>query len=358
MRNMEAVRKIKKRAERHTWGIWVPEENESTEWGCRNTEREFGLEELRNQVHLVMDEVKKVIVGKDDCIEKVMAAILARGNVLLEDVPGVGKTEMAIAFSKAMGLKSNRVQFTPDVMPADITGFSMYQKETESFVYRPGAVMCNLLLADEINRTSPKTQSALLEVMEEGSVTVDGVTRQVPRPFIVLATQNPVGSFGTQRLPEAQMDRFLICISVGYPQPEDEIAMLKSRHRARPLEQMKAVIDGKVLLAMQEETEDIFIHDALYKYMTMLSVATREHEMLELGMSPRGTLALGKMARAYAFILGRNYCVPIDIRRALIDVGVHRVRLNQKARITGRKAEDILEEALARVKEPKLGERV
>lgn len=316
------------------------------------------MEELRNKAHLVMDEVKKVIMGKDGCIEKVMAAILARGNVLLEDVPGVGKTEMAIAFSRAMGLKSNRVQFTPDVMPADLTGFSMYRKDTESFVYRPGAVMCNLLLADEINRTSPKTQSALLEVMEEGNVTVDGVTRQVPRPFIVLATQNPVGSFGTQRLPEAQMDRFLICISMGYPEPQDEIAMLKSRHRGRPMEEIVSVISGEELLAMQEETEAVFIHDALYKYMTMLSVATREHEMLELGMSPRGTLALGKMARAYAYIGGRNYCVPKDVKKALPDVGIHRIRLSQKARISGKKPEDILEEALARVKEPRLGEKV
>lgn len=315
------------------------------------------MEEFRKKAHLVMDEVKKVIMGKDDCVEKVLAAILARGNVLLEDVPGVGKTEMAIAFSRAMGLKSNRVQFTPDVMPADITGFSVYRKETESFVYRPGAVMCNLLLADEINRTSPKTQSALLEVMEEGNVTVDGVTRQVPRPFIVLATQNPVGSFGTQRLPEAQMDRFLICISMGYPEPEDEIAMLKSRHKGRPLEGIQSVINGEELLAMQKETEDIFIHDALYKYMTMLSVATREHEMLELGMSPRGTLALGKMARAYAYISGRNYCVPKDVKKALFDVGIHRIRLNQNARISGKKAEDILEEALERVREPRLGER-
>ncbi len=315
------------------------------------------MEGIVNKAHLVMDEVRKVIVGKDDCIEKVMAAVLAGGNVLLEDVPGVGKTEMAIAFSKACGLKSNRVQFTPDVMPADITGFSMYRKDTESFVYRPGAVMCNLLLADEINRTSPKTQSALLEVMEEGSVTVDGVTRQVPRPFIVLATQNPVGSFGTQRLPEAQMDRFLICISMGYPELEDEIAMLKSRHRGRPLDQITAVINGAELLVMQEETESIFIHDVLYKYMTLLSSATREHEMLELGLSPRGTLALGKMARAYAYIRGRNYCVPKDVKAALLDVGVHRIRLNQKARISGKSAGDILEEGLGRVKEPKLGEK-
>lgn len=321
-------------------------------------EEGHSMEELRNKAHLVMDEVKKVIMGKDGCIEKVMAAILARGNVLLEDVPGVGKTEMAVAFSRAMGLKSNRVQFTPDVMPADITGFSMYRKDTESFVYRPGAVMCNLLLADEINRTSPKTQSALLEVMEEGNVTVDGVTRQVPRPFIVLATQNPVGSFGTQRLPEAQMDRFLICISMGYPEPEDEIAMLKSRHRGRPLDEITPVINGEELLAMQEDTEAVFIHDALYKYMTMLSVATREHEMLELGMSPRGTLALGKMARAYAYICGRNYCVPKDVKKALLDVGIHRIRLSQKARISGKKPEDILKETLERVKEPRLGEKV
>lgn len=322
------------------------------------TERKSDLEQIRNDAHLVMDEVSKVIVGKDDCIEKVMAAILARGHVLLEDVPGVGKTEMAIAFSRACGLKSNRVQFTPDVMPADLTGFSLYQKEEGRFVYHPGAVMCNLLLADEINRTSPKTQSALLEVMEEGNVTVDGVTRQVPRPFIVLATQNPVGSFGTQRLPEAQMDRFLICVSMGYPEPEDEIAMLKSRHRGRPLDGIMPVISGEELLAMQDETEAVFIHDALYKYMTMLSVATREHEMLELGMSPRGTLALGKMARAYAYICGRNYCVPKDVKKALSDVGVHRIRLSQKAGIDGKRPVDILEEVLERVKEPRLGEKV
>lgn len=315
------------------------------------------MEQGRKKAHLVMDEVKKVIVGKDDCIEKVMAAILARGNVLLEDVPGVGKTEMAIAFSRSMGLKSNRIQFTPDVMPADITGFSMYRKETEEFVYYPGAVMCNLLLADEINRTSPKTQSALLEVMEEGSVTVDGVTRQVPRPFIVLATQNPVGSYGTQRLPEAQMDRFLICISMGYPSLENEIALLKSRHAGRPMEAVQAVTTGEELQRMQQETEEIFIHDSIYQYMAVLSDATRKHEFLELGLSPRGTLALGKMARAYAFLKGREYVVPGDVKKALPDVGVHRIRLNQKARLNSRTAGDILEEISGRIPEPKPGEK-
>ncbi len=315
------------------------------------------MEQKSKKAHLVMDEVKKVIVGKDDCIEKVMAAILARGNVLLEDVPGVGKTEMAIAFSRSMGLKSNRIQFTPDVMPADITGFSMYQKETGRFVYYEGAVMCNLLLADEINRTSPKTQSALLEVMEEGSVTVDGVTRQVPKPFIVLATQNPVGSYGTQRLPEAQMDRFLICISMGYPSLEDEIALLKSRHTGKPLDAVEAVADGEELQELQRETEEVFIHDSIYRYMAVLSEATRKNEFLELGLSPRGTLALGKMSRAYAFLRGREYVVPADVKRSLADVGVHRVRLSRKARLNDRTAPDILGEILRRIPEPRPGEK-
>ena len=239
------------------------------------------MEDKNRKAHLVMEEVGKVIIGKDECIGKVMAAILAGGNVLLEDVPGVGKTEMAVAFSKACGLKSNRVQFTPDVMPADITGFNMYRKELGKFVYHQGAVMCNLLLADEINRTSPKTQSALLEVMEEGNVTVDGVTRRVPRPFIVLATQNPVGSFGTQRLPEAQMDRFLICVSMGYPDLEDEILMLKSHNQDEKSRKAEPVISGKELLEMQRDVERIFIHDAGYKYMALLASATTEHEHLE-----------------------------------------------------------------------------
>lgn len=316
----------------------------------------MNLEEKNKKAHLVMEEVGKVIIGKDECIGKVMAAILAKGHVLLEDVPGVGKTEMAIAFSRACGLKSNRVQFTPDVMPADITGFTMYQKETGKFIYHQGAVMCNLLLADEINRTSPKTQSALLEVMEEGNVTIDGVTRRVPRPFIVLATQNPIGSFGTQRLPEAQIDRFLICVSMGYPGLDDEILMLKSRHRGEPLEQVSPVIDRKELLAMQEDVENIFIHDVIYKYMALLAAATREHELLELGLSPRGTLALGKMAKAYAYLQGRSFVTPRDVKVSLHDVGGHRIRLNQKARMNGKKAADILDEVLGRVKAPRMGE--
>lgn len=315
------------------------------------------MESGSRKAHLVMDEVKKVIVGKDDCIEKVMAAILAGGNVLLEDVPGVGKTEMAMAFSKACGLRSNRIQFTPDVTPADITGFSMYRKETGNFVYYPGAVMCNLLLADEINRTSPKTQSALLEVMEEGKVTVDGVTRQVPKPFIVIATQNPAGSYGTQRLPEAQMDRFLICTSMGYPVPEDEFQLLKRRHSDRPLERVNAVADGEELLEMQRQAESVFIHDSLYRYMVQLADVTRNHARLALGISPRGTIALGRMARAYAWLRDREYVVPSDVQRAFCDIGIHRIRLQQKAGTAGRSGMDVLREILRSVEAPRPGEK-
>lgn len=316
------------------------------------------MEDSGRKAHLVMSEVKKVIIGKDECIRKVMAAILAKGHVLLEDVPGVGKTEMALAFSKAMGIRSNRVQFTPDVMPSDITGFTMYRKETESFTYYPGAAMCNLLLADEINRTSPKTQSSLLEVMEEGNVTVDGVTREVPKPFIVIATQNPIGSFGTQRLPEAQMDRFLICISLGYPAAEDELQMLKSRHSDEPLDKVQPVISGEELLDMQEKVENIFIHDNVYRYIVQLAAGTRAHELSELGISPRGALAIGRIARAYAFLEARDYVSPRDVKEALIDVGVHRLRLSQKARVEGRGAGDVLREILEKVKEPAPGEKV
>lgn len=310
------------------------------------------------KAHEVIDEVKKVIIGKDNCLMKVMAAILAGGHVLLEDVPGVGKTEMALAFSRAMSLKQNRVQFTPDVLPADITGFSMYQKDTGQFVYQPGAVMCNLLLADEINRTSPKTQSALLEVMEEGNVTVDGVTREVPSPFIVLATQNPAGSHGTQALPESQMDRFMICTSMGYPDIKDEIRLLKDRHLSEPLEQVRPVIHGNDLLAMQRKVERIFIHDAVYTYIVRLAAMTREHPLLELGVSPRGTLALSKMAKATAFLKGREYVIPDDVKRCVQDVMLHRIRPNSRARVAHAAGSEILDEVLEKVEEPKPGKKV
>jgi len=300
----------------------------------------------------IMGEVKKVVVGKDDCIEKVMMAMLACGHILIEDIPGVGKTTMALAFSKACELKQNRVQFTPDVLPADITGFSIYRKEKGTFSYQPGAIMCNLFLADEINRTSPKTQSALLEVMEEGNVTVDGKTREVPKPFLVMATQNPIGSAGTQMLPESQLDRFMICMSMGYPDVENEIAIMKERHTGNPIDLVVPVIHAEELLFMQKETEQIFIHDALYNYIAKLIAATREHELLELGVSPRGTIAITKMARASAYLSGRDYVRPADVEAVFHDVAVHRIKLSSKARVTHVSAQGVLDSILESVPKP------
>lgn len=280
----------------------------------------------------VIDEVKKAVVGKDDCIRKVMLAMVAGGHILLDDIPGVGKTTMAVAFSRACGMKQNRVQFTPDVLPSDITGYSIYRKETGNFIYQPGAAMCNLLLADEINRTSPKTQSALLEVMEERTVTVDGVTRQVPRPFLVIATQNPVGSAGTQMLPESQLDRFMICMTMGYPKVQDEIAILKDRGGRNPIDDVSPVIQVEELLAMQAEAEQIFIHDRIYEYLAELAAETRRDPMLDLGISPRGTLALAQMSRACAYLAGRDYVLPSDVEDIFADVTLHRIHLSSRAR--------------------------
>ena len=239
----------------------------------------------------VIDEVKKVVIGKDVCIAKIMAAIIAGGNILMDDVPGVGKTTMALAFANAMGLQNKRVQFTPDVLPGDITGFTMYDKATNQFVYRPGAVMCNLFLADEINRTSPKTQSALLEVMEEGHVTVDGVTYQVPDPFIVIATENPIGSAGTQLLPDSQLDRFMVCLKLGYPSIESELDIVKGRTSADGFQDVQPVIGASEPRLIREEVKHVKVSDDVYSYIGQLVVGTRENPSLELGVSPRGTIA-------------------------------------------------------------------
>lgn len=301
---------------------------------------------------MIIEEVKRAVIGKDVCIYKVMLAMLAGGHILLEDIPGVGKTTMALAFSRACGLKQNRVQFTPDVLPSDITGFSIYRKETGSFQYQPGAAMCNLFLADEINRTSPKTQSALLEVMEEGNVTVDGITREVPKPFTVIATENPVGSAGTQMLPESQLDRFMICMSMGYPDIEHEIDILKGRNGENPVETIVPVIRAEELMLMQKEVEQVFIHDRVYRYMAELAAATREHSMLELGLSPRGTLCLAKMSKAAAYLDGRNYVTPADVVFVFKDVTLHRVRLSSKARVSRVTAEAVADSILEQVVKP------
>ncbi len=259
----------------------------------------------------VIQEVKKAVIGKDDCIVKAVAAILAGGHILLNDIPGVGKTTLAMALSKSMSLKQNRVQFTPDVLPSDLTGFSMYQKDTGTFVYQPGSVMCNLLLADEINRTSPKTQSALLEVMEEQKVTVDGRTHEIPSPFIVIATQNPFGSAGTWMLPEAQLDRFMVCLKLGYPSMEDEIDILKGIQKK---EEVQTVISSDDLLFMQYAAKQVYVQEELYQYVGNLANQTRNHPMIDLGLSPRGTINILQMAKSVAFLRQREYVVPEDVK--------------------------------------------
>lgn len=306
----------------------------------------------RNLAANVVAEVKKVIVGKDAVLFKVLAAILAQGHILLEDIPGVGKTTLALAFSRAMGLEHRRVQFTPDVLPSDLTGFSIYRRETETFVYQPGSVFCNLLLADELNRTSPKTQSALLEVMEEGQVTVEGVTRAVPKPFLVIATQNPAGTAGTQPLPEAQVDRFLISLSLGYPDPQSELSLALSPMGKERLAQVVSVMEGKELLALQREVVGVFMKDSVGEYLTGLVRATREHPMIARGCSPRGTIALARIARASAWMAGRNFVTPQDIREQFPFVAAHRLILSSSARMEGIPVKEIVDEIVKQVPPP------
>lgn len=281
-----------------------------------------------------------------------MCAILSRGHILIEDIPGVGKTTLALAFAAAMGLKQKRIQFTPDVLPSDITGFTMYRREQEQFVYQPGAVMCNLFLADEINRTSPKTQSALLEVMEENAVTVDGVTHPVPDPFVVIATENPMGYTGTQMLPESQLDRFMVCVTMGYPSRAEEMAILKGQAQQNPLAQVRPVTNRQELLEMQAQVRQTVIADVVYRYMVDLCAETRRHPGIALGLSPRATLALASMARANAFIQGRNYVIPRDVSEMFPYIAVHRLRLSPEAKLNRWNVQDILGQILEQVKAP------
>lgn len=315
------------------------------------------MAQYRDAVDRVIREVSKAVVGKSDVIQKMMMAILARGHVLVEDIPGTGKTTMALAFSKAMGLEEKRVQFTPDVLPADLTGFTVYQKATESFVYQPGAVMCNLLLADEINRTSPKTQSALLEAMEERQVTVDAVTRPTGNPFIVIATENPTGSAGTQLLPEAQLDRFMICVNMGYPTVKEEVEILKRNQSGRTTDAVKQVMSAEWLLMAQDEVENIFVHDVIYTYIAQLAKKTREMEWITMGLSPRGAVAMTAMARAGAFLKGRNYVIPEDVTDVFFCTAMHRIQLSTKAKVGHIQKEDVLEKILEEVKKPSVSKR-
>ena len=308
---------------------------------------------MNERTEAILREVAHVIRGKDAEIRLVMTAILAGGHILIEDVPGVGKTTLAVAFSRAMELTERRLQFTPDVLPSDVVGFNMIGADGE-FQYKPGAILCNLLLADEINRTSTKTQSALLEVMEEGQVTVDGVTRQLPVPFIVMATQNPVGSAGTQMLPESQLDRFMIRISMGYPTMEEEMRLIRERQDTNPLDSVREIISKKELIAMQEQVRQIHVDDKVLTYLSRIVDGTRSHQMLSLGVSPRGTLALMDMARSSAYVAGRAFVLPEDVKNVAGAVLAHRVLLNGKARMAHVSEEDVIEEIVGRIPAPKL----
>ncbi len=307
---------------------------------------------MADKIRQLQKELGTIIKGKKEVTDKIIMAVLARGHVLLEDVPGVGKTTTALALCRLMGMDFNRIQFTPDVVPSDVTGFTMYDKGSGKFLYRPGAVMCNMLLADEINRTSPKTQSALLEAMEERNVTVDGITHVLPEPFHVIATENPIGSAGTQMLPESQLDRFMISLQIGYPEKQDELKILMSRDRTNPMDALQPVIFQDELKEMQKLTEEVRIHQVIYEYIINLVDATRKNEMIELGVSPRGALALAKMAKASAFLSGRSYVIPNDVSDVFLNVAEHRIRLSSKGRLNHLTAEKVLGEVLDTVKKP------
>ena len=307
---------------------------------------------MNDKVQEILNEVGKVIRGKDEAIELVMTAMLAKGHFVVEYVPGVCITTLAVDFSRALELTERRLQFTPDVLPSDVVGFNMIGADGE-FQYKPGAILCNLLLADEINRTSTKTQSALLEVMEEGQVTVDGVTRQLPNPFIVVATQNPVGSAGTQMLPESQLDRFMVCLSMGYPSHADAVAILKG-NAGKPLSKVQEVISMEEVLALRAMTNDLYVKDEIYEYIVNLVEATRTMEIFSMGASPRGTIALLRMAKAMAVIDGRDYVCAKDVQDVARDVLGHRVKLSARGKAQGITMQQAIGMVIANVTAPRV----
>lgn len=306
-----------------------------------------------NRLNQVQAAVNRIIKGKENVVEKVLAAIIGGGHILMEDIPGVGKTTLATTFARALSLDYRRVQFTPDVLPSDLLGFSMYHSQKGEFEFQEGAVFCNLLLADEINRTSPKTQSALLEVMEERQVSIEGTTRRLPDPFIVIATQNPAGSSGTQLLPESQLDRFLVRLSMGYPRHEDAVALLKGEVW-KQLADVSPILSLEELQDLQKKTEEIFVHDSLYEYMVSLVEQTRNNPLFAQGASPRAAIALLRMSRAMAMIAGRDFITAHDIQRVLVDVLGHRVRLSARALAEGTLVEAAIDKLHETVRSPKI----
>lgn len=312
---------------------------------------------ILEQSKQIIEEVNKAFIGKNDIIEKVLMTIYAGGHILLEDCPGVGKTTLAMAFSKVLGLSSKRIQFTPDTLPSDITGFTMFNRETNRFEYREGAADCQLLLADEINRTSPKTQSALLEIMEEGTITIDSETHMLPTPFICIATQNPLGSAGTQPLPESQLDRFMVSLSIGYPTLENQMKIIRLQRYSNPLLDLKAVTDPRNILEVQNYLTSVKIADPVLSYAISLCEESRRHSMVDLGISPRGVAALVRMSKANAVLKERNYVIPEDLQDVFCDVCAHRLVLRPQARVEGIDAREILTDIMDTVKPPAASER-
>lgn len=303
-----------------------------------------------SEIHLaaqVVNEVKKAVVGKDEIVVKILIAILARGHILLEDIPGVGKTTIATAFSKALGLSCRRVQFTPDVMPSDLTGFSLYNKASGQMEYQPGALLCNLFLADELNRATSRTQSALLEAMEEGQTTIDGTTLPLPEPFLVLATQNPVERESTFMLPAAQLDRFFVCLSMGYPSLEEEMEILNHLGDGIPYEQVQPVVNPGILMEIRREASMVRVSEPCTRYMVSLVQQTRACPFLKQGASPRASRCLYQGSKAYAAMQGREYVIPEDIQTIWSPVMAHRLVLTSEARFQKKTAEGILEEMLS-----------
>ena len=302
----------------------------------------------------ILGQVRTVVVGKDTTLMWVLAAILARGHILLEDIPGVGKTTMALAFSKVLDLGCSRVQFTPDVLPSDVTGYSVLDQASGKLVYQPGAVLTNLFLADELNRATSRTQSALLEAMEEGQVTVDGTSHPLPQPFVVMATQNPTGAAGTQLLPDSQMDRFMVRLSLGYPSPKDEAAMVLHRQGRNPLDALRPLMTREQLTALQDTVAATFVSEAVVNYLVQLIDATRRHPDVLRGASPRATLAVMAMAKAMAQLRGRDYVIPADVREVFAQTVAHRLLMSARAEAQQKTPEQVLQAILAAVAAPKL----
>ena len=302
----------------------------------------------------IIGQIRRVVVGKDQTLLWVLAVILARGHILLEDIPGVGKTTMALSFSKVLGLECNRVQFTPDVLPSDVTGYSVLQQATGKMIYQPGAVLCNLFLADELNRATSRTQAALLEAMEEGQVTVDGTSHIIPKPFIVIATQNPTGAAGTQLLPDSQMDRFTVRLSMGYPSTRDEITMVMNRQEGNPLDRLAPIMTRETLIAMQNAVANTYIKENVVRYIVALINATRNHADILRGASPRATLAVTAMSKAIAQLQGRDYVTPADVQSVFVNTVAHRLLLTPGAEARELTAEQVLRNILSTVKAPSI----